>query len=600
MPEAYEGKHRDLATRLAEFKHSDLDTFTIEMFLLSNNLMYRRDMSSRDVLSHDMRAFEMFRASGWNSVSRLRVLLVNKEPTAEAIAQQLFSSAMRQMNKDLVKTFLDAGMNPGSPITHPHFAATSAMVSIAGAEWDMPNTDPLSLLNLLLSYGADIDKACPVVSPIKAAVLQGNVEAIDWFLSNGASITPACLESAAGHISDVDLFARFLNPNTDVDECDSDGRCPLAAAIGFGNIGNINLLLSRGADILLPVELDDGFLGGWTTVLGYACVGGGGEMAVIESLVRSCPDNDVAKDRFSPLALAVQGSKPSYDVIELLLSAGIDVHHADHCSNRTLLVRALTSGNLSLCRLLLSYGAMIEIPLTEPEDRDYTRHDTQFRASALFYAAKHGATDFAMELIMMGERVDDIYSKPPHTVMASAIEEDYLPLIEMLHVAGAPVIGLRVRTIRNIETAVYLERHGLIDDILLNSGSQILAAALASKNIELAHRLLLHNIDLNAPIDDKLQMTPIRAAISGQQFAFIDTLLEQGANITDRELQEAVKYCHSAQDSDRLLRHLLAHFSGRAPNAIGEAIISKRLDFVQLFLASGIDPTRRPQDVNGR
>jgi ankyrin repeat protein len=238
-----------------------------------------------------------------------------------------------------------------------------------------------------------------------------------------------------------------------------------------------------------------------------------------------------------------------------------------------------------MCDLLLKYGAMIDGPLLSSVEQP---------TSALFFAIEQGDTDLAAELIAMKARLNDRYSSPPGTVLALAIEMGYLPLIKSLQSAGATAPGLPVRRIGNFETAVHLEESGHLQHILNISGGQILGAALAANQLDLAEGLLGYPIDLNASVSHESGMTPLQAAISAKQLPFACTLLDHGAHVTEGALVEAVKLFHSIEDHGGLLPRLLAKFHGRAPTAMAEAISLKRPDFVQLLLAFDVDPTGKP------
>jgi ankyrin repeat protein len=583
LPEAKEGQHYALATRISGYKQTSLDTFSITMFLLSNNLIPKGDRKS-----HDQRVLKMLRDFGWDSRPKLQELLSSKEPTAGAIMEQLFGSALREFDIDIVSMLLDAGMSPDCLIDGDYSEPSTPLGFLARHLRDRRATDPIGLLNLLLSHGADIDKSGGRSSPLERAVCCRDTDTIEWFLSHGAQITRSCIAAAAEYIGNVKLFERFLRSDNDVNGWEDPKVGPLALASSSGHLSVTNLLLSRGADVNALVQCDHPWPWGWTTVLGYACQYDDQDPEVIQALIDACPDiNPTVDDReyLSPLTVAVACIPSNYDVIELLLRAGIDIRVADTCEERTLLELALRGGATWLCHLLLIYEAMIDRPLLSGMEQP---------TSALFCAIEQGATDLAAELIARGARLNDMYTRPPGTVLALAIEKGYLPLIKTLQFAGAIAIGFSVRRIGNFETAVHLEESGHLQRILNISGGQILGAALAAGQIDLAEGLLRYQIDLNAPINHHLGMTPLQAAIIAKQLSFAYTLLDCGAHVTDGTLVEAVKHFSSAKDHGDLLARLLSKFQGRAPTAMAEAILLKRPDFVQLILAFGVDPTGKP------
>ncbi|KAL2801975.1 ankyrin repeat-containing domain protein [Aspergillus granulosus] len=519
MPEETDGQHHALATRFAESKHSTVDTFGMEMFLLSNNFVSHgpNGKSMESMEAHDTRILEMFQRSGWNSVTQIRALLSTNEPTAAAITEKLFGSALREMDGDVIEMLLDAGINPNCPID-----------------------------TINLSYNE--------TSPLEYAARQTNTEVIELFLSHGAQVTPSCLAAAAASISDLRLFSQFLGPDTNVNARSGlQGASPLANSVRRGCIDITKLLLNRGADVNALVDID--FDGDW---------------ALLDSCQNFNPELD-GLPYVSPLALAVSCREPSPDLIDRLLRAGVDIHVADTCGERTLIELALTLNNQHICELLVRYGAIIDRPLS----------DEQPATSALLCAIESGATGFARTLITMGVRLNDIYSRPPRTVLGAAIEKGYLPLIQALQAAVATVVGLHVSKIGNLETATYLEESGILQQILNISGAQILAAAITAKEYNLVQKLLYYNIDFNLPIGDeaadnldKPQITPLRAAIKINQLPFAYNILDYGVGVTDGDLEEAVRF---------------------TARAIAEAILKRRPDLVQLLLTFGVDPSGKPK-----
>ncbi|KAF3399291.1 hypothetical protein DPV78_007078 [Talaromyces pinophilus] len=58
----------------------------------------------------------MFNESGWNNGKHLQILISSDEPTAAAIAEKLFASALRLLDLKTVKRLLEAKMNPNTAV----------------------------------------------------------------------------------------------------------------------------------------------------------------------------------------------------------------------------------------------------------------------------------------------------------------------------------------------------------------------------------------------------------------------------------------------------------------------------------------------------
>ncbi|KAL2826581.1 ankyrin repeat-containing domain protein [Aspergillus pseudoustus] len=589
MPESTEDFHRDLAARFCESKQSTVDTFAVEMFLLSNNLISfgPKGKSPDTMAAHDRRVLEMFERSGWNNVTQLRTLLSTNEPTAEAIVEQLFGSALRKMNEDIVEMLLAAGVNPNCPIDTVEHGSITPLQFLSSFPWEGFDTEPVDLAKHLLSNGAEVDICYNGTSPLEYAML----------LSLHARVTPSCLAAAAAYILDPKLFSRFLDQDTDVNARDGvQGQSPLTESVQRGNINITKLLLSRGADINALVDITLGNDWGLTNVLGVAAKSG--RFEIIELLLDAFQDLNPSLDGLpyiSPLAIVVAHRRPNRIVLERLLNAGVDVHVADTSGERTLIELALTHNNDNICDILVRHGAMIERP--EFQEKQAT--------SALLRAIQNGATEFASALIAMGVRLNDVYGDSPGTVLGAAIEKGHLPLIQMLQAAGATALhGPRVSQIGSVETAAYLEERGILQQILRSSGAQVLAAAIEAEKYDLAQRLVYDDLYFNHPITDEGEVdsdispiSPLCAAISRKQLSLAYVILDCGVKVTDADLDEAVRFTVSNNKDDDLLRRLLGAFRGRAPSAIAQAILQQSTDLVKLLLTSGADPAGQPRDI---
>lgn len=144
--------------------------------------------------------------------------------------------------------------------------------------------------------------------------------------------------------------------------------------------------------------------------------------------------------------------------------------------------------------------------------------------------------------------MNDTYSLSPGSVLGAAIGNGDRSLIQLLRDAGATVVKRKLRRIRNLDTAIYLQQIGILQQILQTCGHRILATALLTHDSDLAHYLLFdNNVDINsqrASIEEfNAGQTPLRAAIESHNIFFSKAALDRGARVTEYELTAAVGVC---------------------------------------------------------
>jgi ankyrin repeat protein len=256
----------------------------VDMFFWSNNLLCYGAMGKTfdSMESHDTRVMKMLRASGWNSVAQIRFLLQSQEPTAWALVEQVFASALRTLDRDIVKLMLEARVDPDTPIdTMAHGPQTPLQYLSSLGTHDY---NARGFIELLLSYNAGLDTTYRERMALEDAVELDHEDVVELLLDRDARITPLCLAAAAGKIVDPGLFSRFLGPSTRIDV---RSGWPLTEAVRSGRVAIVNLLLANGADVNSLVGID--FDGAWglTTVLGVAAESN--DLEIIQALLDACP-----------------------------------------------------------------------------------------------------------------------------------------------------------------------------------------------------------------------------------------------------------------------------------------------------------------------
>ncbi|RDW68827.1 uncharacterized protein DSM5745_08587 [Aspergillus mulundensis] len=584
--------HETLASRSCQDANHSLDLFEIQLFLMSNSFGVS-----------DAQNMETLRISGLDRLDRFQTLLTVEEPTAAAVAERLFASALRLFDINIVSMMLKAGMNANGVLSSTDTPGQETMSYLEYAA-ESSGQSGRELLELLLSHGADANLRDYSKPAMRRAICRKNTGAIEKLLLHGAIVAAKDLAAAAKYLDDMALFEHLLAACPDVNpDMDPDTYSALAEAVMRQNVHMISLLLARGADPAgtVRVGLRSG-AHGFTTHLGLAIQTN--ELSVIEailnarnSIVHDEIDQSSRSEYISPLALAVDRGNPG--LVDLLVQAGADPRAEDPSRGLTLLEMAVTQNNIDMCRTLLAYGA----PVDPPSHRR--------KQSPLSVAVDEERVDMVSLLLSAGARVNDEYDELPGTVLARAIEHGNVLLVDLLLNAGAERVGGSLRCIGNLKTAVYLRRANRLQSILDISGAAVLAISILSEDDALAQFLLDHSFDVNGTTvfdylwhcacsdDDPIyvrvpETTPLSAALQTGKIRLAADILARGAEITDPDLGAALQ--HSLSESrDGWFYYLLDRASGHAPTAIGIAIMAGRADILQLMLSKGVSPEGVPK-----
>lgn len=580
MPEEFPGQHDTLSMNLNNSTNKGRDRISLELFLLSNNITSQdpRGRTERNIRSNDERVIQMLSDSGWKDLKHIQILLSTREPTAEAIAERVFASALRLHDVDVVRMMLEARMDPNNPLVESisHNFLTPLQF-IAKSQHERGE----ELINLLISHGADVNHSGNRHPPLFYAIGQHDYKIVRTLISHGAIVTPSCL-STATELKDIGVFGEIVNSCSDVNARTGwQDPSALAQAVEHRNVPIIQMLLAKGANVNdLTIVNFEGDIA-TTTILGLGVQSQ--SIDIIYALLWGCPEMNPDFDGMpyiSPVTLAVEVG--NVQITQALLQAGVNIKPADEQGKMTLLERAIRYPMaLTLCKVLIEYGARINRPVTTQK----------YEFSALLLALEGKSPEVVELLIDAGARLNDEYSNPPYTALGAAIKKGDGVLINRLLVAGAAFVGTKLQTIGTLGTAMYLQANGVLQGILRVSGPCILADALSDEKIDLAQYLLEHNADHEGRIENEdslpSKQTPLGAAIQVRDFGFAQRLLERGAKVTDSVLANAI-----GRDP-AFLEQLLARFRGSAPNTVGTALCQE--EDLQLLQGAGVDPTGVPQ-----
>ncbi|CRL18578.1 Ankyrin repeat-containing domain [Penicillium camemberti] len=586
MPEEFQGQHDALSTGLNGPTNKGRDRMSLELFLLSNNITSQDpDKTTRgNMRSDDERMMQMLSDYGWKDLAHVQTLLSTSDPTAEAIAERVFAIALRLHHVDAVKMMLEARMDLNIPLieSRPHGVLTPLQFT---AKSHHERSE--ELVNLLISYGADVNHAGTEYPPLFYAIRKRENRIIRALMLHGAIVTPSCL-SIATHLKDIEVFAGIANSCSNVNAV-TGWQSALAEAVKRRNVPIIEILLAKGANMDNMVSINFDHHIATTTILGLGAMSR--SIDVMRALLRGCHEmnpNFVRMPYVSPIVLAVR--EESVEITQALLQAGVDIKLADKQGKMTLLERVVkdcsTASLVPLCKVLIAYGAQVDRPFSTQK----------YETSALLIALdrKSPSPEVVQLLINAGARLNDEYTKRPYTALGAAVEQGNEVLINSLFATGATFVGTKLEEIGSLRTAIYLQENGVLEGILSVSGPGILAAALSSKKTDLAQYLLEHNADHEERIENEAyppyQRTPLEAATQAQDFTFVKRLLKRGARVTDSVLGDAIS------KDPVFLKYLLARFHGSAPTAVGAAVSCRAsLQLLQLLQGAGLDPTGVPK-----
>ena len=384
------------------------------------------------------------------------------------------------------------------------------------------------VLQAIINHGADVNAKCKDnATALMRACGKGSIDAINVLLSAGSDPNivdkygNTCLHLVAASAA-VDcsnqVLQTIINHGADVNANGMNNATALMAACWKGNIDDINVLLSAGAD---PYITDvDG-----NTWLHWAADGDCSK-EVIQAIINHGVDVN-AKCKYNRTALMVACSKGNIDAINALLSAGADsnivtfdgytcLHYAvlGDCSkeviqaiinhgavvnakckkNITALMRACGKGNRDAINVLLNAGAD---PNINDSDGD----------TCLHYAAGGPCSkDVIQEII---NHVADVNAKSKNntTALMRACQKGNIDAINVLINAGADpnIVDANINTCLHHVAGLYFCKdvlqaiisYGVDVDATNNNNETALMKACSKGNIDAVNILLNAGADPN-------------------------------------------------------------------------------------------------------
>ncbi|OOQ88199.1 hypothetical protein PEBR_14255 [Penicillium brasilianum] len=573
------------------------------MYLISNKLSLNGQSESLDrqkrIAEEDRLLLNFFEASELSRTHVFERLLSTAQPSAYAILERLFQSAIRLHELRTIEMMLQGGMNPDLPIIYFKFE-NELMVSPLEFAADLENRKvALKITRLLLSF-------------------QANINTFKWKPTLQIALEAMGIDPEPSHRFPVERSAETENlellrlvlqstshMETRLRRFGKSGPTvtPLGLAVSLGQLRAAQLLIDHGANIFAAQRtyLDSDCPIFQTDALGLAAKEGNVAMMcmLLEASVHGRGQSALYYGLIESLILAVTFSQEA--AVKILLNAGVAVRDADSFlmardpGQRTLVKRALAQQNLDLYHTLTSAGAVPNWPAV--------RHCFSLQ---LFSAVKQDNLHDAIDLLSSKTSPNDIYDDLPDSALGAAIAQGNCALIKLLTIAGATAEDLRIPCIPNMETASCLEAIGLLQTILVNNGQIVLTCAiLRAQEDGLVEYLLSLGVDQQemrlGPLTtfdhwlDNLKVpecrTPLEAALTRRNMVLAQTLIHRGAHVAENELN-AIVWQAVTTDNDDIVWQLLDMFSTpfQAPTAVGMAVLWGRTELVRALLKFGIDP----------
>lgn len=445
----------------------------------------------------------------------------------------------------------------------------------------------LSFVMLLLSYGADVNRANEYGwTALHFAVKEGHLSIVHALLAHHATSsrtklgrTPLMLAAQQGHDSIVHLLSQQYTTN----EQDNAGWTALHLATYGNHVSVMKILLAQKADLLLTTEVGN-------TILMIACNEGHIEAAHF-LLSHGIDINTCNNQGISALHIAIQND--DVEMVKLLLAHQANIN-ASQLNVAPPLQWAILKKSVKMVQLLLSAGA----------DKEAYHYPGM---TALQLCAHRGYTDIATILIDKGACLER-QSSAGYTASHYAALEDHLSLLTFFIKMKKSIIDTQMtgdflnELIHKgrVQIIHYLLTQGLNPNISNTEGEPILCCAINTpvndySETDLPILFLEHGANPNLPQKNDGEF-PLHRAIRRYELHWVEALLKYKADVNLTSLDGSTPLHFVARNNFTLCLKRLLEIPQININAVEyelnetplyEAVAKGGIENVKLFLRQG-------------
>ena len=501
----------------------------------------------------------------------------------------------------VVDLLVSAGADVNTIVGDDEFASTP-LIKAVGCEYQIPDTDVISMVRILLNAGADPQGVSifegGTETALEAAMRRKSIELIQLLLEKGARVTESSFVNAVRHCDTnvVELLLKFGGQVTEpVIECAVESnstlvfflletaddrnkkRCKTAAlikSIGCRKMDLIHRLGASGTQLKKTSKLKD--------AIREAVEGGG--MDVLRFLLDEKSEYRILSLESLDTALWAAITNSRNDIVELLLMAGANVNSEGYDLGKSPLLAAIRKKDPHITKRLLVAGAAV----------NGRESGSSITTTVLPAVVDWGYYPLIQDIINAGAEIDAPQTIDGKTALFVAVEKKDTSSIKLLIDAGANVNTLgAARTGQTALEAASRNNDLQMVQYLLGLGADpdewSLMVAI-SGSLELVQTLLLARLHRYKRYSKGYGCGALQHAIRLKNATMIEVLLAEGidANVIIHR-----KFGDKTVSSYPSSRTSQEPYLTSGESALGSAIKwdkSKDSWIVRMLLRGGADP----------